>query len=129
MSTCRILSCRLVIHFQDPYNLEAILAIDDKLAQLIPESEWEAFLHQFQGICSDVEDMGRQSPFDPSALDPRSLQVSEFQSTSSRAAEHDTGLRSLPVLEALCVLPRILTTASRCLRMPEFGSFRCSQAL
>ncbi|CAE7208046.1 unnamed protein product [Symbiodinium pilosum] len=28
--------------FEDPYNLEAILAIDDKLAQLIPESEWEA---------------------------------------------------------------------------------------
>ncbi|CAE7656423.1 unnamed protein product [Symbiodinium sp. CCMP2592] len=27
---------------EDPYNLEALEAIDDKLAQLVPESEWEA---------------------------------------------------------------------------------------
>lgn len=27
---------------EDPYNLEALQAIDDKLAKLVPESEWEA---------------------------------------------------------------------------------------
>ena len=27
---------------QDPYDLEALHAIDDKLAQIVPESEWEA---------------------------------------------------------------------------------------
>ena len=28
--------------FEDPYDLNALHAIDDKLAQLVPESEWEA---------------------------------------------------------------------------------------
>ena len=32
---------------EDPYDLEAVHAIDEKLAKIIPESEWEAEVARF----------------------------------------------------------------------------------
>ena len=37
--------------FKDPYDLEALHAIDDKLAQIVPESEWEAHANCSLGEC------------------------------------------------------------------------------
>ena len=52
---------------EDPYDLNALHAIDDQLAQIVPESEWEALSAQSDVSCEadGVEfDVHRPSPFD-----------------------------------------------------------------
>jgi len=51
---------------EDPYNLEALEAIDDKLAKLVPESEWEAKSIRSLRTGSEISAAGKSKISKPS---------------------------------------------------------------